>query len=111
MPFAVFPRALLARTFIIPWGYPGPGGQARGGLKPRHINPDFRHGHFCPPWSIPGIVSKRSTARGKVRGAESARDGALRAVAPGNGGWWGSAPAPRARRAVSIVVLGVEQAV
>src|SRR5207245_388212 len=36
---AGFARALLARTFIIPWCHPGPCGQARCGLKARHIDP------------------------------------------------------------------------
>src|SRR5712691_6980618 len=37
MALAGFARALLARTYIIPWGHPGPGGQARRGLKARDI--------------------------------------------------------------------------
>jgi len=39
MTLAGFARALLARTCIMPWGHPGPGGQARGGRTARQIDP------------------------------------------------------------------------
>jgi hypothetical protein len=45
MTLAGFARALLACTVIIPWGHPGPCGQARRGRKARHSDPDFRHKH------------------------------------------------------------------
>src|SRR5207302_6390135 len=52
-------RALLARTFIIPWCHPGPCGQARCGLKARHIDPDLRQVVFQKwRWSLSYCPSK-----------------------------------------------------
>ena len=41
-------RAVLTRAFVVAWGHPGPRGQARCRLKPRHIRPNLRHDDFCP---------------------------------------------------------------
>src|SRR5262245_17110095 len=80
-----FARALLARTFILPWCHTGPCGQARGGLKARHIDPDLRHDHFRATLIDPrnGVQKFDSTGKGERR-----RDRARRGTVHGEQRWW-----------------------
>ena len=76
IPLAGFARALLARTFIIPWGHPGPGSQAWRGLKARHINPNLRHNHFRTTLIDPrnGVQEFDSPGKGERRRDRARRD-------------------------------------
>src|SRR5215510_2062061 len=100
-----FARALLARTFILPWCHTGPCGQARGGLKARHIDPDLRHDHFRATLIAPRNGVQSSTARVKVRGGETAPDGALFTASSGGGASREGSAVLRACKDVSMAAL------